>query len=137
MSAPGVSVRRDRVAPLVTGALGAAGTVLLAVADPHGGGYGFCPLLRLTGWYCPTCGGLRTTHDLATGDLVGAWSMNPLLTVGLPLAAVAWVLWTYRSLRGLPGWTPPAWLWWAIGVLTLVFGVLRNIGALHPFLGPS
>lgn len=129
--------RRDRRGPVVTGLVLAAGTAFLTVVDPHDGGLGVCPLLALTGWVCPTCGGLRTVHNLATGDLGGAWSMNPLLTLALPVLGVLWLVWTIRSVRSLPAWQPPAWLWWCIIGTLLAFGVLRNLPALHPFLGPN
>ncbi|WP_245542871.1 DUF2752 domain-containing protein [Ruania albidiflava] len=105
--------------------------------DPHQGGPVLCPLLALTGWYCPTCGGLRTVHDLATGDLAGAWAMNPMLTIGLPVLGLLWARWLWRSWRNLPPRDPPAWLFLTIGAAMVVFAVARNIPVLHGFLGPA
>lgn len=130
-------VRRDTSSPVLIGAVLAAATLTVALVDPHDGGYPLCPLLALTGWYCPACGGLRTAHDLATGDLAAAWSTNPLLAVALPLLAVAWAVWTYRALRGRPARNPPGWLWAVVLGVLLTYGVLRNVPALQPYLGPS
>ncbi|MBE7702015.1 DUF2752 domain-containing protein [Oerskovia sp. Sa1BUA8] len=124
-------------APLAVGAGVAGATLVLALVDPHEGGYPLCPLLALTGWACPACGGLRATHDLATGDLAGAWAMNPLWVLVVPVLVLAWALWVRRSWRGTRARPVPVW----VGILGLVvligFGIARNVPALVPFLGPS
>jgi hypothetical protein len=53
-----------------------------------------CPILALTGWQCPGCGGVRALSSLLHGDLVGSFAMNPLLlalyaTLALLLASAA------------------------------------------------
>lgn len=131
------TARRDIRTPLLVGAVLAAGTVLVALRDPHEGGYGVCPVFALTGCFCAGCGGLRAAHDLATGDLAGAFAMNPLLTVLMPVAALAWAVWTVRAATDRPAWQPPGWVWLALAGLTLGFSVLRNIPALQPLLGPG
>jgi len=130
-------VPRAARAPLAVGALVAAATVYVAVVDPNRPGhYVTCPLLALTGLACPGCGGLRATHDLAHLDLVGAWSMNPLWVVAAPLLVALWAVWLVRAWRGRPAPRVPAGVAWAtLGVL-VVFGVLRNVPALVPWLGP-
>ena len=130
-------VPRAARAPLAVGALVASATVYVAVVDPNRPGhYVTCPLLALTGLACPGCGGLRATHDLAHLDLVGAWSMNPLWVVVAPLLVVLWAVWLVRAWRGRPAPRVPAGVAWAtLGVL-VVFGVLRNVPALVPWLGP-
>lgn len=129
--------RRDVRTPLILGAILGAGTLLVAVRDPNHGGYPVCPVLVLTGFACAGCGGLRAAHDLATGDLAAAWSMNPLLTIAMPVAALLWLLWLVRSATDRQPWHPPAWIWIVVGVLVLTFSVLRNVPALHPLLGPA
>ena len=48
----------------VAGAFAYVGTV-----DPNEPGhYPVCPLLRLTGVYCPGCGGLRSAYAFVHGD---------------------------------------------------------------------
>ncbi len=127
---------RDHRTPLLLLLGAAAATVLVAVRDPHTGGYGLCPVLALTGWYCPTCGGLRAVHDLVTGDLAGAWAMNPLVTLGVPLAAIGLLVWTARARLGRPARQLPLWLVVGAAVLLVAFAVLRNLPALAPVLAP-
>ena len=120
------AVKRDLKAPSVTIALVTAGTVLLALRSPHAGGYGICPILALTGYLCPTCGGLRAVHDLAHLDFAGAWGMNPLLTLTLPVAAVLLVAWWWRAWRGKRALTIPAPVVFAGAAVIIGFGILRN-----------
>lgn len=121
------SPRRDRLTPSLIVAAITGASLLLAVRSPHEGGYGVCPVLALTGYLCPTCGGLRTVHDLTRLDLGGAWAMNPLLTIALPLVGVVLLGWWWRAWRNLPAIQPPAWSLLAGGVIVLGFGILRNL----------
>ncbi len=105
------------------------------------GSYGLCPLLAVAGVWCPLCGGLRAVHELATGDLVAAWGMNPLVLVGLPVVVLGWVLWLGRPTTGRLAAVRTRLLsagagWVALAVLA-VFGVLRNVPALAPWLAPG
>ncbi len=149
-SVAGVVVSRWR--PLAVGAVAVAGAAVLVLRDPHApGSFGVCPLYALTGLYCAGCGALRATHDLLTGDLAGAWSMNPLWVVAVPLLVLAWMRW----LRGpatepgaSPGGSPtprmsalcaraqvivPV----AVGLTVVVYSVLRNVPALAGALVPG
>lgn len=128
---------RDLRTPVVLGAVVATATLLVAVRDPHDGGYPICPVLALTGFQCAGCGGLRAAHDLAIGDVAGAWAMNPLLTLAMPVLTLLWVVWLVRAATGRPARQPPLWLWIGLGVLVLAFSVLRNIPALYGVLGPA
>jgi hypothetical protein len=131
------SRRRALLGPLAVGAGVAAATGLLALVDPHEGGYPLCPLLVLTGWACPACGGLRATHDLATGDLASAWAMNPLWVLVVPVLVVAWASWVRRAWRGTPARAVPPWVG-IVGLVVLIgYGIARNVPALTPFLGPA
>ncbi|MCR6689902.1 DUF2752 domain-containing protein [Cellulomonas sp.] len=112
-------------------------TFVLAVRDPHvQGSYGVCPLFSLTGVLCPACGALRATHDLAHGDLAGAWALNPLWVVLVPVLVAGWTWWAARAARGRRVSAPPAWSAWALLTAVVVFGVARNIPVLAPALGP-
>jgi len=123
--------------PLVAGGVVAAATVVLALHDPHvSGSYGFCPLHALTGLWCPACGGLRATHDLAHGDLAGAWSMNPLWVLTVPVVIALWGRLVVRRARGEEVRPAPPWLAWVALATILAFGVLRNVPALAPWLAP-
>ena len=107
-----------------------AATLLVAAIDPNEKGhYPTCPLLALTGIYCPFCGGLRAVHDLAHLDLAGALDRNPLAVIALPVIAVLWLLWAQQAFTGkqlltLP--VRPGWGWAALGVLA-AYMVARNL----------
>lgn len=108
----------------VAGAFAYVGTV-----DPNQPGhYPVCPLLWATGLYCPGCGGLRSAHAVAHGDLGAALGANALAVAGYGLFAMLWTLWLVRSLRGRPlAVAPPAVVWWALGGLVALFTVVRNL----------
>lgn len=108
----------------VVAAFGYVGTV-----DPNEPGhYPVCPLLRLTGLACPGCGGLRSAHAVAHGDIAAAFGSNAVAVVGYAVFAVLWVLWTVRAASGRPlRIAPRAVHWWAIGSVVLVFTVVRNL----------
>jgi hypothetical protein len=130
-------VTRALRAPLLTGAVVGASTLLLAVRDPHArGSYGFCPLLELTGLACPLCGGLRATHDLAHLDLAGAWSANALWTVTAPVLVVLWLAWLVAAARGRPVRRVSGTAGWVTLGVALAFFVARNLPGLQPFLTP-
>ncbi|GEL97510.1 DUF2752 domain-containing protein [Cellulomonas terrae] len=133
----GAGRRASLTAPLVTGGVVVLATALLAVRDPHvTGSYGGCPLFALTGLWCPACGGLRATHDLATGDLAGAWAMNPLWVLAVPLVIVLWGRWVARAAQGRRARPAPTWLAWVLLAVVVGFGVLRNVPALAPWMLP-
>ncbi|MBR3896213.1 MAG: DUF2752 domain-containing protein [Bacteroidaceae bacterium] len=44
-----------------------------------------CPLYQWTGWQCPFCGAQRMMQALMHGEIVEAFSYNPLLMCTLPL----------------------------------------------------
>ncbi|WP_083942175.1 DUF2752 domain-containing protein [Sanguibacter suarezii] len=125
--------------PLLTAAAVAGATTLLATVSPHTPGqYGTCPSLWLLGVYCPGCGALRATADLAHLDLVSAWSMNPLWVLVVPVLVLAWVAWLLRAWRGRRlDLQVAAWMWAAPLAVVLAYAVLRNVPALAPWLAPG
>lgn len=113
---------------LATAAGLVAATSVVALVDPYESGhFPSCPLLALTGLYCPFCGGLRAVHDLAHLDLVGALERNPLVVIGLPFVVLALVAWGQRAFTGRRATLPSAAWGTALIVLLVVFGVLRNL----------
>lgn len=124
---PGLQVpRRSDVA--VTGLIGLGATTLLAAVDPNQTGhYPTCPLLALTGLYCPFCGGMRVVHDLVHLDLLGALARNPLVVVMLPFVVLAWLAWARSAFTGRRAPVAPHWLLPAALVLLAGFGILRNV----------
>jgi hypothetical protein len=141
VNAPSPSVPRATAARLavpagvlaaVTGAFAYVGTV-----DPNEPGhYPVCPLLRLTGLYCPGCGGLRSAHAVVHGDLLAALQANAPAVLGYAGFAALWTVWVVRAVRGRPlRIDPPPVLLWFLGASLLVFTVVRNLpfgGWLHP-----
>lgn len=113
----------------------AGGTVLLLVFDPAESGiFPPCPVLYLTGWYCPGCGSLRAIHQLLRGHIWAAWAMNPLTVLLLPFLTyglVSHVLFEIRG-RGLPQpYLSAVWIR-ALCAAILLFGIVRNL-PLPPF----
>lgn len=109
---------------VVVGAFGYVGSV-----DPNEPGhYPVCPLLRFTGIYCPGCGGLRSAHAVAHGDIAAALGSNALAVAGYAVFAALWVLWTVRAFAGRPLRIDLKPLhWWGIGAVLLIFTVVRNL----------
>lgn len=104
------------------GLLGAFCAVLALLRPP-------CPLLALTGLYCPACGINRMFQALLRLDFSAAWRYNPavLLLLG-PLAAVLASL-GYRYVARTP-FRPARWhmaALWIMLLILLLFGVLRNL----------
>ncbi|WP_442819630.1 DUF2752 domain-containing protein [Streptomyces sp. NBC_00841] len=108
----------------VIGAFGYVGAV-----DPNQPGhYPVCPMLQVTGLFCPGCGGLRSAHAVAHGDIAAAFGSNALAVVGYAIFAAVWVVWMVRASRGMPVRInlAPAY-WWGIGAVLLIFTVVRNL----------
>ena len=82
----------------------------------------------LLGIDCPACGGLRGTHDLLHGDVVGALDHNLLLPLLLALyAATAAVVASPRPGGRVRPATPAAVGAVAGAVVLAAFTVLRNL----------
>nr|WP_229698133.1 DUF2752 domain-containing protein [Wenjunlia tyrosinilytica] len=117
------------LAPTATAVGAAAAFTYVGLVDPNRPGhYPVCPLLRLTGIYCPGCGGLRSAHAIAHGDLTAALGFNALAVAAFGLFAVFLGLWFHRAARGRPmdlRFRPVQG--WLIMALALVFMLVRNL----------
>lgn len=124
--------------PLLVAGGAAVAALGLVLVDPHRpGSWGVCPLYALTGAYCAGCGGLRATHDLLVGDLAGAWSMNPLWVLLVPVLAALWAGWLLRALRtGRRAGAPPAWVPLVAAGVVLLYSAARNVPAWAGLLAP-
>lgn len=89
----------------------------------------FCPLHATTGLDCPGCGAGRAVHHLLNLRFAEAFTLNPLLIlVGLPVLAVfvADLLATlFAGVRLILA--PPTFIGWALVLVILGFGVVRNL----------
>ncbi|MFD5704479.1 DUF2752 domain-containing protein [Streptomyces lasiicapitis] len=125
---PDSGLRRLAVPLGVLGAVTAAFAYVATIDPNEPGHYPACPLLYYTGVYCPGCGGLRSAHAFAHGDLPAALGANALAVVGFGLFAAGWAWWAARAARGRParlelGRTQL----WAVGVVLAVFTLVRNL----------
>ncbi|MCY0951077.1 DUF2752 domain-containing protein [Streptomyces sp. H27-S2] len=123
------SAARRLAAPALTLAAVVGAFAYVGAVDPNEPGhYPVCPLFRLTGVLCPGCGGLRSAHAFAHGDLITAFGANALAVAGYFAFAGFTALWLFRAVRGGPVPTPvPKPLhWWGLGAAALVFAVVRN-----------
>ncbi|MFF7975463.1 DUF2752 domain-containing protein [Streptomyces sp. NPDC007905] len=146
MNADSPTAPRTPPSPALWGRLAVPAGILAAVAgafayvgavDPNEPGhYPVCPLYRLTGLYCPGCGGLRSAHAFVHGDLLTALRDNAAGVAAYLGFAVLWTVWVVRAVRGRPVRREPGRAqMWSIGALLLVFTVVRNLpfgGWLHP-----
>ncbi|HUC84572.1 MAG TPA: DUF2752 domain-containing protein [Candidatus Acidoferrales bacterium] len=98
--------------------------------------YPVCQFHRLTGLYCPGCGGTRALYALLHGDWTAAFRDNALLVAGLPLAAARLAWFALNRWRGrLNGDFLPAKFLFPLLIVIGLFGVLRNLPA-FAFLSP-
>jgi hypothetical protein len=120
---------------LVLAALG-SGAVLYFFNPATHGFYPVCMFHKLTGLNCPGCGATRAAYQLLHGHLFIALRDNALFLLALAVLGARWLWWAVRRVRRQPATLalPPKALWWFL-VLTLVFGVLRNLPAFS-FLSP-
>lgn len=86
-----------------------------------------CPFAALTGLACPACGGLRMVAALGHGDFAGTWAQNPLLMVGLALAAITGVLLGTRARPRVRALLARPELAWAALAVAVAFAVARNL----------
>ncbi|MER7043444.1 DUF2752 domain-containing protein [Streptomyces jumonjinensis] len=120
---------RRLAAPLAVAAGTASAFAYVGAVDPNEPGhYPVCPLLSLTGVYCPGCGGLRSAHAFVNGDLATALGANAVAVTGYVVLAVVWAAWTVLAVRDRPLriTLAPVW-WWSLGGAVLIFSVVRNL----------
>lgn len=126
-------VERTPLGPALVAAAATTGMVVLHLVDPNEpGNYPTCPVLALTGFFCPGCGSMRMLHHLGDGDLAAAAAMNPLALALLPVLVLYWAQWLRRTVTGAPRGAPmPAWVVWGFLAVSVVYAVLRNLPGLE------
>jgi hypothetical protein len=89
-----------------------------------------CRFHQMTGLQCPGCGMTRATHHLLNGRIAPAFYFNAFFVSVLPVLGVwgAWLLQHWYRGRPLAGSAVvfSAWLGGALGVVWIVFWVVRN-----------
>lgn len=139
-SAALTTLRTRASAELLALTVAAAGsTALVATVDPNQPGhYPTCPILLVSGFWCPGCGGLRAAYDLLHGDVADALARNPLIFVAVPVVLMFLTNLTARAL-GIKHVTVQQvrpWMLYSVLVALLVYGVLRNLPG-WTFLSPA
>jgi hypothetical protein len=127
------TVKRHKFRPpvwlVLMASLMAAILALLFIFDPaQHAFYPGCALYKLTGLYCPGCGGLRAVHQLLHGRLLIAFRFNPLFVTTVPLLLWAIGRGIHRYVHSEP-FLPSlkvTWLW-SFGVVVILFAILRNL----------
>jgi len=120
-SSPTPSARLGRPLALVVGAALLAPTLL----RPGAHGPVLCPLRRVTGVWCPTCGMTRALGWLAHGNLGESLRYHPLAAVVLIEGLLVSGVWWYRRQRRRDD---PSWLHRLLvanALLVLVVWVVR------------
>ena len=124
-------LKRGLLALCVAAALVAGGIVLYGMTPEKTWWMPPCLFHKLTGLYCPGCGTGRALHELLHRDLIGAWRLNPLMIVAIPLLVYLVVKATRPRTSAKPI-SLPVWLPWVIVGVVCVYWVARNIPA-YPF----
>ncbi len=121
--------------PVGLGVAALAGCVYVSQVDQSGGPI-LCPVRATTGYDCPGCGIMRSTHALLGGRMGDAVDHNALWVIFLAPALLAlYVWWAAWALgRKVPTVTPRSWWGIAATIGFVTFAVVRNLDAFS-FLG--
>ncbi len=93
-------------------------------------GFWTCPFHRITGWYCPGCGGQRALHELLHGHFIAALRLNPLaILLFIPAAIYAYTAYAFRVLgiMRLPAIKIRNGALIALLAAIILFGILHNV----------
>jgi hypothetical protein len=122
---------RSAAAPLAALTAAVAAFALVGVLDlgepGEPGRYPRCAVLALTGLYCPGCGGLRSAHAVAHGDLAAAFGFNALAAAGFVALGAGLLAWLLRPPRGAVPTVPAVPAFRLALALTGAFTLLRNL----------
>lgn len=86
-----------------------------------------CVFHRLTGWYCPGCGITRMILSLTEFQFHQAFHYNILVFSLLPYAILYFLTNYICWITDKPIVKLPRWFWNGLLVITILFGILRNI----------
>ena len=121
--------RRLLPALTVVAAAVAAAVALYRWNPATTGFYPPCLFHEWTGLHCAGCGSLRAFHALLHGDVARALSLNPLVTLSVPVLALGLAREAIRWTRGSDpiGYRLPPWTIWTFVAVLVVFAVARNL----------
>lgn len=121
--------RRLLLALVMIAAVGLPMATVVLQFPPEGHSfYPPCFWYLWTGWYCPGCGATRCVGALLRGEVLQALAYNALLILILPLLAIVGLRSAVEEWTGQePRWGLPGWVKYAVLVLALLYGVLRNL----------
>lgn len=90
---------------------------------------GPCPLLTLTGFYCPGCGGSRAVYYLLHGKLLKSLICHPIVLCGLAVVLPFMVTQTLALItKGrIRGMRFRLWYLYAAAVIIIANFVLKNV----------
>jgi hypothetical protein len=88
-----------------------------------------CMFLRITGLYCPGCGGTRALQCLLKGDVLGSVRLNFITLIGVAIFLISFLQYTIiaffnKKIRVLITYDI---LLWSLVISILAFWVIRNI----------
>ena len=91
-----------------------------------------CIIHKLTGLYCPGCGGTRMVISLIKLDIYQAFRYNMLLTIAIPFFILHLICRYIFKLK----YKIPNYIWYLLIIVVIIFGILRNI-PYFSFLAPT
>ena len=86
-----------------------------------------CIFYEITGLYCPGCGVTKLTFSLLELDFYQAFRANPLIFILLILAIIYCFIKLILNKLFKINITIPNYVYYILLVITILFGVLRNI----------
>ena len=89
-----------------------------------------CIFHRITKLYCPGCGMTRAIFALLNLNLKQAIRNNILVVLVMPFIIIYIINYAYiwiNNLKKDPSKIFPEWLWYTLLIITILFGIIRNI----------
>lgn len=109
--------------------------ILMAILLIHGKIAIACVFYEITGLYCPGCGITRSILSLIDGNIYQAFRYNPIIFIDIPLIMITSIIdFIYKDNKKVKKVTNAIYI--MLLIITLVFGVLRNI-PYFSFLAPT
>ncbi len=131
---------KKRIIITLAAAFFAAAALLYLYFTGEGEGAGIpCVFHQVTGFYCSGCGASRALRSVLHFDFYQALRYNAIFTIALPLLAVYFGALCFSYIRfgkDKISRKIPMKLVWALIVLAVLYGILRNIPAFS-FLAPT